>query len=55
MLLDVMAAEQLSPHEKVVQLRSELGEHHKTGCFAHCETMGQLVRAHIELLIDGLG
>jgi hypothetical protein len=54
-LLGVMAAEHLAPREKLVQLREGLDHYHKTTVFAPCETMGTLVRTHIEHLLDGVG
>ena len=54
MLLEVMSQQELSPPEKVRSLREELGEYHKTNVFDGCETMGKLVRAHIELLLEGV-
>ena len=51
-LFRVMEAEQLSPYEKVLSLRQELADYHRTHVFDQCETMGQLVRCHVELLLQ---
>ena len=50
-LFDVMGRAELSPLEKVAQLRGELADHHGTKAFDTCRTMGDLVRAHVELLL----
>jgi hypothetical protein len=47
-----MSAEKLSSPEKVEQLRSELAEHYKSSVFDKACTMGQIVHAHIEFLLD---
>ena len=51
-LLGIMSGEKLSSPEKVEQLRSELAEHYKSSVFDKAITMGQLVHAHIEFLLD---
>ena len=53
-LLDVMSGDELSPPEKVVQLRNELAGHHHSPAFNSCTTMGEIVRVHISVLLDGL-
>ena len=45
-------AQKLSSKEKAEQLRSELAEHYKSSVFDKAITMGQLVHAHIEFLLD---
>ena len=49
-LLKVMAEEELAPHENVRQLRAELAEHYQDHRFHFCETMGELVKASLEIL-----
>ena len=51
-LLRLMSEEQLSSPEKVEQLRSELAEHYKSSVFDKASTMGHIVHAHIEFLLD---
>ncbi|HIG85203.1 MAG TPA: hypothetical protein EYG40_11600 [Verrucomicrobia bacterium] len=51
-LLRLMSEEQLSSSGKVEQLRSELAEHYKSSVFDKASTMGQIVHAHIEFLLD---
>ncbi len=53
-LLEVMSGDELSPPEKVAQLRSELAEHHHCAAFNSCTTMGEIVRVNISSLLDGL-
>jgi hypothetical protein len=53
-LLDVMSGDELSPPGKVVQLRNELAEHHHSAALNSCTTMGEIVRVHIGLLLEGL-
>lgn len=50
-LLDVMMKDKLSTPEKVRQLKEELAYHHKNDAFLECQTMGQIVRTNIELLL----
>lgn len=47
MLLDVMAEDVLSPHDKVVQLRDELADYNSDRSFLECESMGALVRHNL--------
>ena len=51
-LLKIMSEEKLSSPEKVEQLRYELAEHYKSSLFDKASTMGQIVHAHIEFLLD---
>ncbi len=51
-LLNIMSREKLSSPEKILQLRSELAEHYKSSVFNNASTMGQIVHAHIEFLLD---
>ena len=50
-LLNIMSKEQLSTPEKTEQLNSELAEHYKTNIFKEADTMGKIVRTHIEYLL----
>ena len=50
-LLDIMSKELLSTPEKTEQLNSELAEHYKTNIFKEADTMGKIVRTHIEYLL----
>ncbi|MCB9081633.1 MAG: hypothetical protein H6555_07980 [Lewinellaceae bacterium] len=54
-LFYVMTRDEISPTEKVIQLRSELGAHHNTTIFADCKTMGELVLTHIRFLLNRPG
>ena len=53
-LFEVMCREELSPVAKVENLRRELAEYHRTQAFDNCKTMGDIVRAHVELLLAGV-
>ena len=50
-LLNIMSKEQLSTPEKTEQLNSELAEHYNTNIFKEADTMGKIVRTHIEYLL----
>jgi hypothetical protein len=49
-LLAVMCAHTLAPRDSVVQLRNELADHYGDHRFHFCESMGELVKASLELL-----
>jgi hypothetical protein len=51
-LMDVMMKDQLSTPEKIKQLREELAYHHKHEAFHQCESMGEIVKTNIELLLQ---
>ena len=51
-LLSVMAEDDLSSPEKIAQLKAELGEHHHSDRFETCRTMGEVLQAHLELLLE---
>lgn len=51
-LMDVMCADRLSEPHKVLQLKNELANHHKSKSFLKCETMGEVVFANIKLLLQ---
>lgn len=53
LLLAAMETAELAPWKNVLQLRAELGEYWKTRAFEHCESMGALVWASLELLTRG--
>jgi hypothetical protein len=48
-----MAKDYLSPKENVVLLREELAKHYNNKEFLKCETMGQIVRVSLKILIKG--
>ena len=50
-LLDLMSIEQLSTPEKTKQLNQDLTEHYQTNIFKNADTMGKIVRTHIEYLL----
>ena len=50
-LLDLMSKEQLSTPEKTKQLNQDLAEHYQTNIFKDADTMGKIVRTHIEYLL----
>jgi len=47
-LLHSMKNDDLAPRENLLQLRRELSEHYKDASFAHCASMGDLVRRSLE-------
>ncbi len=53
-LFETMCQDELSPPEKVDQLRHELNEYHHTNRFDDCEGMGDLVRTNIDVTLDKL-
>ena len=50
-LLDLMSKEQLSTPEKTIQLNQDLTEHYQINIFKNADTMGKIVRTHIEYLL----
>lgn len=50
-LLKCMAKEKLSDDKKIAQLKTELEEHHKSGIFNGCTTMGELVFSSLKLIL----
>lgn len=50
-LLSVMATEEISENYKVVSLKKELNQYHRTQAFSHCRTMGALVKQQLEQLL----
>lgn len=51
-LLKCMVNDTISSEDKIEQLKSELGRHHKTNAYEHCKTMGEVVYANIKLLLQ---
>ncbi|WP_069657909.1 hypothetical protein [Arcticibacter eurypsychrophilus] len=51
-ILNVMKKHEISPREKVVQLRNELWEYHKKGSFLNCNTMGELVEEQLIVFFE---
>ena len=47
-LLNTMAADKISTPEKLLQLKTELGEYFHTTGFAKCKSMGQLVKRQLK-------
>ncbi len=52
LLLNCMVKDKLSMPEKVLQLKAELKDHHKSEIFDDCETMGDLVHCNLKLLLQ---
>ena len=50
-LLDLMSKEQLSTPEKTKQLNQDLTDYYQTNIFKNADTMGKIVRTHIEYLL----
>lgn len=50
-LLDIMTADTISFPDKVEQLKHELAEHHKNSSFLRCQSMGEIVKNNIKLLL----
>ncbi len=50
-LFDVMNKDIISTEDKVIKLRKDLGEHHKTKAFDNCRSMGEIVETNIRLLL----
>lgn len=51
-LFKLMMNDRLSSPKKVEQLKEELGQHHNSTAFAHCRSMGEIVYANIQLLLE---
>lgn len=51
-LLDAMVLEPLSTPEKIAHLGAQLAAHYKDARFEGCQTMGEMVRASLALLIE---
>jgi len=50
-LLDVMRQHDLAPPEKVEQLKAELNRYHHTEAFDKCDSMGDIVRQNLWLML----
>jgi hypothetical protein len=51
-LLSVMSGDEISPPEKVNQLKIELSQHYNCADFLKCKTMGQILKQSLLLLLD---
>lgn len=51
-LLKIITEDEVSTPEKTRQLRRELNEHHKTSRFGRCNTMGDVLQAHLRLALE---
>jgi hypothetical protein len=51
-LLRVMSGDSLASRENVLELRDELSNHYEDHRFHFCETMGEIVKASLEMLPD---
>lgn len=52
-LLGIMEKEEISPREHVLALRSSFVERYGSHAFENCETMGQLTRTHLQIVLEG--
>ena len=50
-LLDVMRRQQLAPVAKVDELKTVLNRYHRTDKFDHCDSMGDVVRLNLWLML----
>ena len=50
-LLDVMRRHELAPPDKVDQLKAALNRFHHTTAFDACDSMGDLVRQHLWVML----
>ena len=51
-LLDAMENDTVSQQEKIVQLRTELAAHYKKEAFLKCNSMGNIMKISLELLLE---
>lgn len=51
-LIDCLRQDEVSPPEKVAQLKAQLNQHHRTGQFSRCRTMGDVVRLNLKLILS---
>jgi hypothetical protein len=51
-LLDAMEKDTVSQQEKIIQLRSELALHYKKDAFLKCNSMGNIMKISLELLLE---
>lgn len=54
-LLDVMRQHDLAPPKKVAQLKAELNRYHHTTAFDKCDSMGDIVRQNLWLMLGAGG
>ncbi|MBH8567686.1 hypothetical protein KB206_02245 [Microvirga sp. STS02] len=54
-LLEAMRRHDLAPPEKVAQLKAELGRYHHTDAFEKCDSMGDVVRQNLWLMLGASG
>ena len=47
-LLDIMRTDEISPPQKVEQLKNELSEHLNSSVFNKCKSMGDIVKTHMK-------
>jgi hypothetical protein len=50
-LIDCLRQDEVSPPEKVEQLKEQLGLHHRTDQFRRCHSMGDVVRLNLKLML----
>lgn len=50
-LIDCMRQDDLAPREKIEQLKQELNEYHHSSRFNRCDSMGDIVRLHLKLML----
>ncbi|WP_460613134.1 hypothetical protein [Hymenobacter seoulensis] len=50
-LIDCLRQDEVSPPEKVEQLKTQLNLHHKTHLFTRCKGMGDVVRLNLKLML----
>lgn len=51
-LIDCLRQNEVSPPEKVIQLRQQLNQHHHTDLFTRCHSMGDIVRLNLKLMLS---
>ena len=51
-LMKIMVVDQLSFPDKIAQIKKELAKHHHSNIFDNCQTMGEVVLANIQLLLQ---
>ncbi|MBA3900394.1 MAG: hypothetical protein H0X62_09335, partial [Bacteroidetes bacterium] len=50
-LMDNIALDEISPKEKVIQLREELALHHKKNAFLKCKTMANILKMNLKVML----
>lgn len=51
-ILNLMIKDKISFQDKVVRLREELAEHHRTNVFLSCKSMGEIVLNNLKLVLQ---